>query len=256
MSKKIGLYPEILFHFTDRLGLFGILESNFKVSYARERIEGLDLIKSFGVPMVSFCDLRLSELKTHIDNYRDYGIGLSKDWANKNGLNPVMYMNSKCPSTDLFLKSVEDIYNKLENDNSNSSYNEKVIAYMGILNMFRYMKNYEGTLIRPNKWPKQNYRFANEREWRFVPPLATDIPAFVPIDDINTSKKKQVLNQKISHIQLFFEPEDIKYLIVKEDSERLELLDHLEHVKRHFNPSVRRRLASRILTVEQIKYDV
>ena len=58
-----SLYPDILFHFTSKVGLFKIIVETFKVSYARERIEGISSEKEFAVPMISFCDLKLSELK-------------------------------------------------------------------------------------------------------------------------------------------------------------------------------------------------
>ena len=90
MDNQDRLYPEILFHFTTKESLYEILNSTFKVSYAREKIIGPKLKREFGVPMVSFCDLRLSELKAHINKYGNYGIGLTKEWANRNGLNPVM----------------------------------------------------------------------------------------------------------------------------------------------------------------------
>ena len=37
----MGLYPEILFHFTKKQNLYDIWDRTFKVSYARERITGL-----------------------------------------------------------------------------------------------------------------------------------------------------------------------------------------------------------------------
>lgn len=57
-----SLYPNILFHFTNKEGLFGILSSTFRVSYARELIIGPNDRREIGIPMASFCDLKLSEL--------------------------------------------------------------------------------------------------------------------------------------------------------------------------------------------------
>lgn len=108
-----SLYPDILFHFTSKDGLFKIIEETFKVSYARERIEGISSEKEFAVPMISFCDLKLSELKVHMSNYGKYGIGLTKEWANKNGLNPVMYVNRHCQFTDNFNSALNGIYRLL-----------------------------------------------------------------------------------------------------------------------------------------------
>jgi hypothetical protein len=87
-----GLYPSIIFHFTSKEGLYGFLEENFKLSYARECVEGPSEENTvFGVPMVSFCDLRLSELRQHMAQYNQYGIGLTKEWAYRQGLNPVYF---------------------------------------------------------------------------------------------------------------------------------------------------------------------
>ncbi|MCG6211981.1 abortive infection system antitoxin AbiGi family protein, partial [Vibrio furnissii] len=103
-----SLYPDILFHFTrEKESLFNILNSTFRVSYAREKIEGVDTVREFAVPMVSFCDLKLPELKVHMGKYGKYGIGLTKEWANRNGLNSVMYINKHCPFTDNFNQSLQ-----------------------------------------------------------------------------------------------------------------------------------------------------
>jgi hypothetical protein len=102
----------------------------------------------------------------------------------------------------------------------------------------------------------KNYVFANEREWRYVPPITDSILSFVPIEDIRTTAQKSADNQKISNIRLNFEPDDIKYLIVEKDSAINALINYLRQVKNRFSPETIDRLASRILTYEQIKNDV
>ncbi|WP_057937859.1 abortive infection system antitoxin AbiGi family protein [Algoriphagus resistens] len=73
----MALYPQILFHFTKKKSLYTILNETFKASYARERIIGGNNTKEFAVPMVSFSDLRLSELKNNIGTYGKFGIGFT-----------------------------------------------------------------------------------------------------------------------------------------------------------------------------------
>lgn len=64
LNDDTGLYPSTLFHFTNREGLLEILRSNFRVTYSRERLVGkAGEVEEFGAPMVSFCDLRLSQLQ-------------------------------------------------------------------------------------------------------------------------------------------------------------------------------------------------
>jgi Protein of unknown function (DUF2743). len=251
-----SLYPDILFHFTSRDGLYAILEDTFKISYAGERIVGNRKSTGFAVPMVSFCDLRLFELKDHMSKYGNYGIGLSKSWANRQGLNPVFYVNKHCSYTSNFISAVERLYKQLNNIEDPSEFAFAERAYMDILNTYRYIKNYEGDLKRRSGVTTRNYRFADEREWRYVPPLDATPFSFFPLERLSTPEGKAELNSRIKELRLEFGPEDIRYLIIKRDEERLGLIQHLEAVKGRFDEGTRRRLASRILTSEQINTDV
>lgn len=191
-----------------------------------------------------------------MDKYWNYGIGLTKDWANKNGLNPVFYVNKHSPFTGDFIKAVEGLYAQLDSITKFSEQNVAEMNYMNILNTYRYIKNYEGDLKRRNGKITKNYRFADEREWRYVPPLSANDFPFVSIDKISTPEQKAKCNQMFSHLKLAFQPDDIKYLIIESDDEITGLISLLEQVKGRFNEKTRRRLASRILTSEQIRNDV
>jgi len=193
-----SLYPEFYFTLTSHDGLFGILKHTFTVSYARETINGTKKSTGFAVPMVSFCDLKLSELKAHMNKYGKYGIGLSKKWANSKGLNPVFYVNKHCPFTSNFLSAVERLHTLLESIDDGEILQTASEAYMDIFNTYRYIKNYQGDLKRKGRKTIENYRFADEREWRYVPPLnKTDYP-FVPLEKIETDEQKKALNNNIS----------------------------------------------------------
>ena len=250
----MALYPNILFHFTTKNSLYSILNSTFKVSYARERILGGNKLKEFAVPMVSFSDLRLSELKDNIGTYGKFGIGLTKEWAISNGLNPVMYASPKSLFTENFIKGIEDFFNIVCNANDATGCYEA--AYNNTLNTLRYIKNYQGDLIRPGRKTMTDYVFANEREWRFVPPISDNIQSFIPIDKIRTSNQKSYYNQKVRDVRLKFQPDDIKYLIVEKDDDINALITHLRLAKGRFPFNTVDRLSSRILTYEQIEKDV
>lgn len=251
-----SLYPDILFHFTSKEGLFEILRSTFRVSYAREKIEGRITNREFAVPMVSFCDLRLSELKVHMSKYGQYGIGLTKEWANKNGLNPVMYINRHCDFTDNFNNALSGIYQHIQKSTDDGNFKGLSQNYMQIYDAYRFIKNYEGELER-NGEKIENFRFADEREWRFVPPINNSgIQPFIAISNIRTAEKKKHYNEEIQHLRLSFRPNDIKYLIINNDGEINELIEHLRTVKNHFDPDTVDRLSSRILTAEQINNDI
>jgi hypothetical protein len=253
-----SLYPNILFHFTSKEGLFGILSSTFRVSYARELIIGPNNRRELGVPMVSFCDLKLSELHKFIeDDYGKYGIGLTKEWANRHNLSPVMYISRYSNLTDNIISGIDGFYRYLNSIDNMEQIDEQTKNYQNLLNIYRYIKNYEGEQHRPNKPSNLNYRFADDREWRYVPDITNpDLRPFVPISSIRTKAQKSEMNEKVKHITLHFEPEDIQYLIVEKENNIIELINHLEQVKGRFNIDTRRRLASRILTIEQIEKDI
>ena len=250
----MALYPDILFHFTTKQSLYAILSDTFKVSYARERILGGNKTKEFAVPMVSFADLRLTELKGNIGTYGKFGIGMTKEWAINRGLNPVMYASKESLFTENFIKGIEDFFNLVVNSNDTTGRFET--AYNNTINTLRYIKNYKGDLIRRGKSTKPNYVFANEKEWRYVPPIVGDILSFIPIDEIKTSQQRSYYNQKVAHLRLHFQPDDIKYLIVEKDSDINSLISHLRQVKNRFSPDTIDRLSSRILTYEQIENDI
>jgi hypothetical protein len=252
----MALYPTTLFHFTNQQALYDILGNNFSVSYAREKIIGPNNEKEFAVPMVSFCDLKLSELKYFL-GYGRYGIGLTKEWANRNGLSPVMYINRHSQLMDGLINGVDEIYNYFENQDNPNGINNIINGYNNVINSYRYIKNYRGELWRHGQLEDDDYLFADEREWRFVPDIGDQtIRPFVNINLIRTSADKNRFNQQANHVRLSFNPDDIMYLVVENDDEIEPLIDHLQIVKQHFTPTMIKKLTSRILTVDQIENDI
>src|SRR4029078_6474070 len=104
----MALSSNSIIHFTElKDSLKGILKENFKVSYCLENTIIGNSLSSYAVPMVSFCDIPLSEIKQNITKYGKYGIGLTKACAEEKKLNPVLYVEK-----DSFLsRSYKTIYN-------------------------------------------------------------------------------------------------------------------------------------------------
>jgi len=71
-----------------------ILNIGLRPHYCTETLSIDGDIYELCVPMVSFCDIPLSKIKDHIGKYGEYGIGLTKEWAIKNKLNPVVYIEA------------------------------------------------------------------------------------------------------------------------------------------------------------------
>ena len=242
------LSSNTLLHLTkEKSALLGILEESFKVFFCRETFEMNNQTLTARIPMVSFCDIPLSEVKNHIESYGHYGIGLTKAWATRQRLNPVLYLEPN----SLLATSVNGALQKLIADDASESLSE---AQYDLADMIRYIKNYEGVLNRKDG-TRRIYRFSDEREWRYVPPRS-DYPALLETDETYAADPPKA-DAALSSLRLTFEPEDIKYIIIRDDSEISEFLHHLRTAKgRKYSHYEIERLTTRLLTTEQILGDV
>lgn len=255
-----SLYPSILFHFTkNKASLLGILKDEFQVSYAKERIESSGgRARVFAAPMVSFCDLRVSELPTHIASYGYYRIGLSKEWANRNKLNPVSYWSRDGRLIENFMDYLDLAFaRRLEMGQA------EVEAYHNLMDIYRFTKNYEGDLKRRNGEEIKGFRFANEREWRYVPSIQetnlVGADPFVSETSFDGSCKCR-WNETLKDLQpLHFDPRDIRYIVVEKEGERKDIIDFLENEAANgqkYGEDEVKILSSRILSATQILDDI
>lgn len=199
------------------------------------------------VPMVSFCDIPLSELKEHITKYGNCGIGFTKDWAKKHRLNPVLYLEGQSDLSCSFERIITDYL-------LNVKIGKETDAVVLLVDVLRYIKNYQENLIRRDKSVTENYRFSDEREWRYVPPRCDEYGMLLGPADYETDKTKH--DQSLEHLSLSFEPNDIKYTIIQNDNEISEFISFLRNVKGgKYSLFDIERLTTRILTTEQIKSD-
>jgi hypothetical protein len=92
MNSALASLPALsansLFHFTNSFdNLLSILKEEFRPRFCLEDFSlmfvgmSTDPKQEWGVPMVCFCDLPLSQTSFHLSVYGDYGIGLTKDWG-------------------------------------------------------------------------------------------------------------------------------------------------------------------------------
>lgn len=229
-----------IIHFTKTSeSILGILENNFKLFYCREKIFFSDGPVDFRVPMVSFCDIPLSEIKDHISKYGRYGIGLTKEWAERKGLNPLLYVVKNSNLAQSFRSAFLGHASKNDGD--------------GLIDLVRYFKNYEGPLARQDvSLPR--YRFSDEREWRYVPKPDADCNMFLL--ENSSVEEVQSANKKLESLRLTFEPNDIKYIIIQSDDEIPMFVEFLKRVKGKYSYADVERLTTRILTAEQIFDDI
>lgn len=245
----MALSSNSLIHFTNsKEALIGILTDNFKIKYCLEKILTPTGSMSLAVPMVSFCDIPMSQIKEHIGKYGPYGIGLSQEWGRSKGLNPVLYIDKS--------SSVGSNYRSaLQESISGKKISEFSDHEANLLDVARYMKNYEADLIRQGNLVKNNYRFADEKEWRYVP-TREETQIFIAPGRYTQDGIKDKAAEMTSSLRLHFEPKDIKYVIINDDSEIADFINIMRTAKgKHYSYHDVERLMTRLTTVEQIMAD-
>lgn len=227
-----------LIHFTNsKESLKSILIENFKLGYCKEKtiIGGKDTFAH--VPMVSFCDIPLSQIKEHISKYGEYGIGLTREWAIRNKLNPVLYIEQNSFFSESYMTAANYFLTKAQTAEITAFQDDSYFdALMALGDMRSYIKNYQANLERRNE-KFSDYRFADEREWRFVP-RSIDGKAVIMSNEIyNSVEGKNRARNLTNSFKLKFEPNDIKYVIIKYDSEIHEFIGHLRKAKeKNYSP--------------------
>jgi len=245
-----NLSARTLFHFTTELKyLIQILEFNLRPRYCLEDTSWATSDKinkiEMAYPMVCFCDIPLSKIKKHLTTYGNYGIGLKKEWGFKKSLTPIIY-SRKNAKTSRIVEELINWYTKNGEPND--------LKYI-ISDIIMYMKPYYGKMYRNSEYKKT--RFYDEREWRWIPEInRPDLKMHLEMQEYLDLEHKEKENKRIGkYYTLDFKPNDIKYLILNDDSEIDTFITKLEAIKGKYSPTTIKKLTTRILTTEQIKYD-
>ena len=243
----------VLFHFTNTLeNLKGILKSNFLPRYCYEdwgTILPEERLFNSAIPMVCFCDIPLSSIAEHVADYGEYALGLSKTWAFKSKLNPVLYMapNSQPANyfLDLIVKMQENFLSRKPDQEMGRKFYE----------LASFVKPYEGPFEKRQNKTKVFY---NEREWRYIPYVADDhsVAYRLSESDYGTELVRDEANTRLaSKYQLYFAPNDIVYILLAKEREILPLIDYLSEVKNKYSLNTVRLLTTRIQVTDQILAD-
>jgi len=287
----MNISANTLFHFTkEKKFLLSILKNGLFIRYSLETYGGI--LKSndeLVLPMCCFCDIPLSQVKEHTKKYGSYSIGLSKEWGMRNGISPVLYAHKKSDTAKLLNSLTSDLDKifDIEETNENEKYLSKhkltqeqeafikqeklnyLLEKSGKINelseqlghFLKYIKPYEGRGYSNGK-EFEKVRFYDEKEWRYVPPK--DLLKKLEIKDIYKRKfytderRRRYINiQLAKHKKLSFTPKDIKFIVVKKDSEIPEMIENLRKI---FQETASYKdlmiLNSRLISLEQIVNDL
>jgi len=249
-----------LFHFTGSSeNVINILTNHFSPRYCVETIKYLSKTESIDVaiPMICFCDIPLSQISEHVDVYGEYAIGLTKEWAIRNGISPLLYLYYGANTmkfipityqTSMTVTKIESLVRK--------SYNLSNVK--SVVHFMTHCKDYNGSMLRNGSIIDKV--FYNENEWRFVPAdvenIRPDLQLLMSKDKIVNIRDKEYLNQLLSSIKIEFTPNDIKYLVISKESERQNFISTIEKIKGgDYNENELKILNSKIISIENIKED-
>lgn len=200
---------DYLFHFTQKFeDLVSILNTGLSIQYCLEDFTWINEFplnisdeviknKKVAIPMVCFCDIPPALSKKHSKVYGKFCIALNKKFAIKNGINPIFYINKKSSISSKVIQLITFTSN--QNDS-------KIRGVQLLLNeLLGNFKQFQGTFYKNEKIYNE-YKFYDEREWRFIPPSSL-FPSITE-ENFNT-----LLDKKVSVITLH--PEYIEYIIVE-----------------------------------------
>lgn len=223
----------------------------------RYNFEVIDYLKinfsKIAFPMTCFCDINLYKIKSHTSLYGEYGVAFDKEWAINNKIQPVHYVNIYSDMIKDFTTAYTGA-NKI--DNLDNIYVEQLSNYM--LSHLLYMKPLNGYMIKPADEDYKN--FQDESEWRYIPNFSvinTDLD-FIYGNTTNQSQLNRyndALNM-VDECKLKFTYKDIKYLIVPNCDERLNLINFIMSLKEVQNKIVKYELISKIIVLSELREDV
>lgn len=240
---------ETLFHFTKSSDVLEvILEDGFWPRFCLEDVSWLGFTEYDYVsyPMVCFCDIPLSRISEHVDFYGSFGLGMSKDWAEKNGLNPVFYF-SRSSATSKTLRKLNNPIIKLS-DEDDVKKAQNTIRYI-----YAFTKPTKGEMVVDNQPVGKN--FYQESEWSYVP---TDIKIthLTRVNHENVIKLQKANEATKKSSLLKFTPNDIKYIFVKQDSDIPRIVNFIQSKMDKYPASDIKILLSRIVSLESLSADI
>jgi len=210
---------------------------------------------SWAFPLISFCDIPLSQASKHMTTYGNYALGLNKEWGIRNGVAPVLYCypnSTAARSIGALLTALYDARTKREEGETNTS--DEAVGVEKITELIHFIKQYEGPFLRRGRIVP-NVRFYDEREWRFIPQNFLDLPVLGRNDYLNFNELATANDKAREATILKFEPSDIKYIVVATETEILPMIQAVARIKQKYDEDQVKVLTSRIISAEQIIAD-
>lgn len=201
--------------------------------------------------MTCFCDIHVQKISSHCSNYGSIGIGMSKVWGIKSGIQPIHYINSN----SRIIKELKELF-KFDEDESNLEIVDKYKDYL--LEHVIFIKPLQGDMYRNGEYVSTN--FHDEREWRYIPNITEDfdLPEVISQGMLMNQTSYNSFSKGIltyESLWLKFEYSDIRYLFLQSDEDRDEIIDFINN-KLEISMKDKFILISKIVVLELIGEDL
>ncbi len=239
-----------LFHFTQTKETLKLMFKNgFWPRYCLEDIRWVnqDDADYMAFPMVCFCDIPLSRISEHVGFYGYYGLGMTKEWANANGLNPILYLAS---DNNLMAETRALNYHA-----HRCSEKEEISAAKDTMRyLYMHIKPSDGNMIVDGQPVEKE--FYQESEWRYVPKNGS-IEAYLTKAKFDDQDQLQAANVATKeHASLKFSPKDVKYIFVKNDADIPDMINFIQNDLDFHLAADLKVLMSRVVSLESIQADL
>ena len=197
------------------------------------------------MPMVCFCDIPLARITEHVLFYGDYGVGLTREWALRNDLAPVLYVTPNSPISTAIL-AIDRALTKATGDER-----ERNVETLNRLTA--NIKPVEGVMTL-NGSPIRK-EFYQESEWRYVP-NGPEILSMLDETQYQDPDFLRIEHEKTKeHGMLRFSPADVRYIFVKSDADIPSMMNFLQTELDSYPNADLKILMSRITSLESLSDD-
>lgn len=233
-----------LFHFTKDLEVLKcIIRTGIIPNFCKENLCYEDRNIVIGVPIVSFCDIPLTRTSEFKLRYGEFAIGLSKEWAIRNQINPILYVNDLRILYSMnyfrsYSRSLEAEVRKRGGNDKSINVNLlspdslKGVTYFinwnsskdAVYSLFGYVKKYSS----PGPGSKEEVNYI-ENEWRYVV-TGENIDWKWSEKDYNDWRGRGVKpepSESLKSSRLKFKVDDISYIIVERESQIADMVDYI-----------------------------
>jgi hypothetical protein len=206
-----------LFTFTTKMDyLISMLEDGIRPRYIFERIPVPNKTWYYTVAAKCFCDIPLGKIKSHLNWFGNYGLGINMQFLKEKGVSPIIYIHSRS----------HWIIDNLKKGGLSELCNYPTLPFLKRYKGDDYKREDDGSYIRKNR------KFYDEREWRYVSKN----------NNLETGDNFKLIKDGLEHIRrinistpytdssIIISPNIVEYIIISSPNEFKELKKRLRGI--------------------------